>query len=212
MRNFQLELLYENARGETYAMQIGSGFFIGLAAVILVVVAVSAAFLASAIFSSRRIKKTEKVMRQKEALCFQPVQEYHSSPSVIPAVTKTGIPGMVGEGEKDSSGETTVLGGAWIPPVGTLWRRKTGERIRIRKSSFSIGQDCREVDYSIPDNLLISRVHTVLRCQYGFYYIADKDSVNGTFVNEKRLALGQEVCLKSGDRIRIADEEFEFYM
>lgn len=35
-------------------------------------------------------------------------------------------------------------------------------------------------------------------------------STNGTFVNGSRVSPNQEVALKSGDVIRISDEEFEF--
>lgn len=201
MRSFQLELIYESSKGETYAMQIGSGLFVGVVVAVLVVIAVGAAFLASAVFTYRGMKKSGKEVQRKEALCFQQVQECYEPPSVISTAARPGMPG-----------ETTILGGEWIPPAGTLWRKKTREKIKIRKVIFSIGKDCQEADYSIRNNPLISKIHAVLRYQYGSYYIADKNSVNGTFVNERRLALGQEVCLRSGDRIRIADEEFEFYM
>lgn len=208
MRNFRLELICENAGGEAYTVRIGSGLFLGAIMVVLVVIVIGAAVLTSIIFTSRGIRRAEK-MRQKEALCFQPVREYQQPPSVVPVMAR---PGTAEENGRASPGETTILGGEWVPPAGTLWRRKTGEKIRIRKSVFSIGTDFQEADYLIADNPLISRLHTVFRCQYGSYYIADKNSTNGTFVNERRLALGQEACLKSGDRIRIADEEFEFYM
>lgn len=208
MRNFHLELIYENAGGETYTMPIGNGLFLGAMMIILIVIAVVAAVLVSILFTSQGIRKM-KGMRQKEELCFQSVQECRMTPSAAPVGTGTGMPGETG---RISMGETTILGGEWIPPAGTLWRKKTGEKIRIRKSVFSIGKDFQEADYAVKDNPLISRLHAVFRCQYGSYYIEDNNSANGTFVNERRLALGQEACLKSGDRIRIADEEFEFYM
>lgn len=208
MRNFRLELIYESAGGETYAVPVESGFFLGMVMAAVVMMVVAAAAFTSILFIYRKVRK-KKEMCQKEKLCFQSVQECHPLPSVVPAMVR---PGMAEENGRVSPGETTILGGEWIPPVGTLWRRKTGEKIRIRKAVFAVGKDFQEADYLITDNPLISKCHTVFRYQYGSYYITDKDSANGTFVNEKRLTLGQEVCLKSGDRIRLADEEFEFYM
>ena len=56
----------------------------------------------------------------------------------------------------------------------------------------------------------VSRVHARLDVKGGQCFITDMRSTNGTFVNGSRVSPNQEVALKSGDVIRISDEEFEF--
>jgi len=41
-------------------------------------------------------------------------------------------------------------------------------------------------------------------------YIVDNNAANGTFVNGVKARAGQEIKLKSGDKILLADEKFEF--
>lgn len=106
------------------------------------------------------------------------------------------------------AGETSVLGGVQVN--GTLIRKKNNETIHISKQLFRIGKERAKVDYCVPDNNSISRVHAHIINKGGAFYIVDQNSTNFTFVNGNKIGPNQEVMLNSGDRIKISDEEFEF--
>lgn len=104
-------------------------------------------------------------------------------------------------------GETTVLGAISSP--FSMVRKKSGEQISINKASFVIGKDT-TADYCINGNTSISRNHAKIVVKNGQCFVTDMRSTNGTFVNGSRVAPNQEVAVKSGDIIRLSDEEFEF--
>ena len=108
------------------------------------------------------------------------------------------------------AGETSVLGGGAMQPTATLIRKKNGETANIAKPLFIIGKERQKVDFCVPDNNSVSRNHANIVCKGGVYYIVDKNSTNYTFVNGNKLNPNQEVKLNSGDKIKLADEEFEF--
>jgi hypothetical protein len=57
----------------------------------------------------------------------------------------------------------------------------------------------------------VSRQHAELRRQGGQWAVRDSDSANGTFVNNRRLAAGESVVLRPGDRLRLGPRaEFGF--
>ena len=108
------------------------------------------------------------------------------------------------------AGETSVLGGGAMQPMATLIRKKNGETATITKPLFIIGKERQKVDFCVPDNNSVSRNHANIVCKGGVYYVVDKNSTNYTFVNGNKLNPNQEVKLNSGDKIKLADEEFEF--
>lgn len=108
----------------------------------------------------------------------------------------------------EGAGETTVLG---FQQTGAyLVRKSSQEKIYINKPDFTIGKERRRVDYCITNNNSVSRAHARIKTRAGQYYIADLGSTNGTFINGNRLSPNQEVALGKGDKLKIADEEFEF--
>lgn len=72
-----------------------------------------------------------------------------------------------------------------------------------------IGKKKELVDLVIPFNKMISRKHCRIRKIDGAYYINDEQSANGTYVNGKKLEVGQSIKIKSGDLIRLANSEFK---
>lgn len=108
------------------------------------------------------------------------------------------------------AGETSVLGGGSMQPTATLIRRKNGETAKISKPTYSIGKERQKVDFCIPDNNSVSRNHANILCKGGTYYIVDRNSTNYTYVNGNKINPNQEIKLNSGDKIKLADEEFEF--
>lgn len=76
----------------------------------------------------------------------------------------------------------------------------------VSEGSLTLGR-AKDCAISIPDARL-SRRHSELRCQGHLVTIADLGSVNGTFVNGKRIELAQP--LQNGDRVRVGPFEFLF--
>lgn len=136
----------------------------------------------------------------------------------VPPVPPTfgGTMSMMDSGAGETSvlgggaGETSVLGGGAMQPTATLIRKKNSETASIAKPLFIIGKERQKVDFCIPDNNSVSRNHANIVCKGGIYYIVDKNSTNYTFVNGNKINPNQEVKLNSGDKIKLADEEFEF--
>lgn len=113
-----------------------------------------------------------------------------------------------------SIGETTVLDGGGI--VGSqvrpyLIRIKNNEKIMIDKPSYRIGKEHSYVDYFISDNTAISRSHASLITKGNEIYIVDTNSKNHTYVNGIMLQPNIEVILSHGAKIRLANEDFEFF-
>ncbi len=127
-------------------------------------------------------------------------------------------------GNSVSFGETTVLGGG-APGETTvlgqsaqqeqvlipqLIRKKTGEQILLNKPVYRIGKERSYVDYFIGDNTAISRSHANFITRDGEYFVVDTNSTNHTFVNGVMIQSNAEIKLSHGDRIRLANEDFEF--
>ena len=117
----------------------------------------------------------------------------------------------------ESAGETTVLGGGAGETTvlssqnyGTLTRKKTGERVTITRDKFRIGRERKNVDYCIPDNSNVGRLHAEIVSTAAKTYVVDKHSTNSTFVNDVRITPNQQVELHNGDKVTFADEEFTY--
>lgn len=145
------------------------------------------------------------------------VQPVTSSPTILPSqmafngagfgeTTVLGTPAI---------GETTVLSQAQNPmqPVTPyLLRNKSSEKILLTKPSFRIGKEKSFVDYFIADNTAISRCHAQIVNHDGGYYVVDTNSTNHTFVNGMMINSNEEVKLSDGDKVRLANEDFEFHL
>ncbi|MBR2626908.1 MAG: FHA domain-containing protein [Peptococcaceae bacterium] len=112
-------------------------------------------------------------------------------------------------------GETTVLGvanNAQQAPQPYLMRVKNNERIPLDKPVFRIGKERSYVDYFVGDNTAVSRSHANIVTKEEQYLIVDTNSTNHTFVNGVMIQSNQAVEIFHGDKIRLANEEFEFYL
>lgn len=110
---------------------------------------------------------------------------------------------------------TDLLGGtlhlqAGSIPYAALYRCNVKEWVRINRQVFRIGSEKSYSDYYISDNPSISSGHADIIVKRQKFLIMDLDSINGTYVNGERIPGRQEVELKNGDRLRLADEEFTF--
>lgn len=121
-------------------------------------------------------------------------------------------------------GETTVLGGGAIgettvlsagmpmsqTAVPYLIRAKNNEKIMLNKPVFRIGKEKSYVDYFIGDNTAISRSHVNIVTRGDEYYVLDTNSTNHTFINGEMIQSNVEIQISHGDKIRLANDEFEF--
>lgn len=110
-------------------------------------------------------------------------------------------------------GETTVLSGGMQPAQTAnphLIRSKNNEKISVDKPVFRIGKERSYVDYFIGDNPAISRSHANIIIRESKYYVTDTNSTNHTFVNGMMIQSNSEVEIAHGDKIRLANEDFEF--
>lgn len=135
------------------------------------------------------------------------------------------IPNEIVQGEYMDFGETTILRNDDIEETALLdnyqenktylqkvflIREKTGEKIVIDKQVFRIGKKRNITDYFIEDNTVISRKHATIINRENKFYIIDDFSTNHTFLNGERIQDGVEVQIKAGDKIRLANESFDF--
>lgn len=87
---------------------------------------------------------------------------------------------------------------------------KTGVKKTITKGEFVIGKSQDDVDFWIEGNKTVSRCHAKIVNRLGHFFIIDLESLNGTFVNERRIQPKEEIQLLPGDKIRLSDERFIF--
>lgn len=79
----------------------------------------------------------------------------------------------------------------------------SGEEFTAAKDRIAIGRSG-ECDLSFPESRTLSRRHAEIFCRNGVWYLTDCSSVNGTWLNQRRLAPGEEQPLKPGDVIELA--------
>ena len=90
-----------------------------------------------------------------------------------------------------------------------LVRKANADRIHISKSDFKIGRKPQPVcDYTIADNVTISRVHAILDLEDGVCTIRDNQSTNKVYINDRELELDERYAIRSGDEIEIGSEKF----
>lgn len=144
----------------------------------------------------------------------------------VPVPTPTPQPAYTPMSQQMNFGETTVLGGGGaigettvlsaIPAVQKnnpyLICQKNGEKIPLNKPVFRIGKERSYVDYFIGDNTAISRSHANIVARDGEYFVMDTNSTNHTYLNGAMLQSNVEVKIAHGDKIRLANEDFEFFM
>lgn len=105
---------------------------------------------------------------------------------------------------------TTLLGRNEYGSQVYLVKSSNRERIPMEYPVFRIGKDRNSVDYLVENNNAVSRLHAEIITKGNSYYIKDKGSTNGTFVNGKILNAEEEWEIFNGDEIRFANEVFEF--
>ncbi|MEG1551691.1 MAG: DUF6382 domain-containing protein, partial [Oscillospiraceae bacterium] len=93
-----------------------------------------------------------------------------------------------------------------------LIRNKTQEKIPIDKTSFRLGKEKKYCDYFVPENNAVSRSHADIITREQHYYIVDNNSTNKTYVDGTAIEIKKEIEIFAGTKIRLANEDFVFYI
>lgn len=80
--------------------------------------------------------------------------------------------------------------------------------LNINKDTYTIGKNESFVDGLILNDKTISRIHCRIVKEKGQYYITDLGSLNGTYVNNKKLIENNFVAINKGDVIKISRINF----
>lgn len=111
--------------------------------------------------------------------------------------------------EEIFSAPTEVLPPSGIfPKLIAIKGEKPGQEIAINKDEMAIGRDLK-ADIKIRDTS-VSKNHAVLLLKGDDVHIKDLNSANGTYLNGKRILPNIETLLKSGDKINIGKNQYEF--
>lgn len=140
------------------------------------------------------------------------------APVAAPAPAPAPVPPVVQPGEQTTvlgadPGGTTVLGSEELntPDTPYLIRERTGEKIWLNRPAFRIGKELGS-DYCVADNNAVSRKHADIITRDNRYYIVDLHSTNKTYVDGHMVPMNREVEIYSGTRLRLANEDFTFYL
>lgn len=112
----------------------------------------------------------------------------------------------------DWQGDQTAIMGVKTAGQRTamLVRCATATGTMINVPELIIGKSAGNADVTVNDNPNVSRRHARIRWTPGTgYIITDLNSSNGTYVNDRKVTSAGTV-LHTGDRIRLANEEFDF--
>lgn len=90
----------------------------------------------------------------------------------------------------------------------TLEYTKTGSVINLSDKEVSIGRSVKDADFVTYGSSNVSRCHCFVYTKYNKAYVRDNKSLNGTYINSKRLLKGEEKELCIGDTLYVADEKF----
>lgn len=93
--------------------------------------------------------------------------------------------------------------------VPILIRKSNSEYAQIGNSNFSIGSDS-ECNFAVRDNRFVSKVHAIISCVNGRFFITDQNSTNKTYVDGVQLVTGATKEIFDNTEIRIANEMFVF--
>ena len=97
-------------------------------------------------------------------------------------------------------------------PEALIVRLRTKETIVVDKEEFQIGREPSKVDYCVSDNNAIGREHATILIRGEKAYLVDNHSTNHTYLNGNRIQSGKEFEIQDGDKLKFADEEYEFHM
>ncbi len=125
-----------------------------------------------------------------------------AEPKIIPSLNEENRQGLPELKKKDFA----------RPEVSypTLTRRATGVTVNIDRPVFRIGKERDKVDFCVTENRTVSRLHATIYTRNGSCFVEDNNSTNRTYINGTPVLPNREIKLKSGDVLKLSDEEFDF--
>ena len=95
-----------------------------------------------------------------------------------------------------------------VPGSAEAWLTEVGGRqaTRLGDGSVRIGRDA-DNDLVIADDPKVSRHHAEVAHRGGVWWVIDRGSRNGTFVNDEKVT---EAGLRNGDQLRFGSRRFAF--
>ena len=107
----------------------------------------------------------------------------------------------------EMDGDATVLLGSYEEPLLLRSLKEEQPDLNVSRFPVVIGSG-RDADCRI-DAPAVSRRHALIDRDDRGLFITDLESTNGTWVNGRRLPSGRQSPLSDGDRVRLADCEYE---
>lgn len=111
--------------------------------------------------------------------------------------------------ERTGGEDRTVM--AKQPVMGCALTEKSGQKILLNREMMIIGRQEGVADILIKDNTSVGRQHAKLIKLSSGYAVKDLKSINGTYVNDKKVIPDQPIALMNGDVLRVSDERFTFH-
>ena len=90
-----------------------------------------------------------------------------------------------------------------------LTNASRGCRVSVMKSTVTLGRDSKLGTGYISASGFIGREHCRISFERGSHFVEDLNSKNGTYLNGQKLTPGQKKPLRPGDRLKLADVEFQ---
>lgn len=81
--------------------------------------------------------------------------------------------------------------------------------IDVNQDALSIGRNASMSDVAVTFNSAIGRKHCTILRDTSYFMVKDENSVNGTFVNDVKVAAGQVRRLSDGDVLSLANTRFQ---
>ena len=165
------------------------------------------------LFLTRKKRAAKREQKRLDFTVTEPAPDFSESKMLRPDYKMLLAVSGGAETKDEDEGGTTILQSK--PVENTLYvleRVKTQERTNVSSPQLVVGKDASQTDYHIDGNGAISRVHALLVFENGRLYISDKNTTNGTFINDKRLKPYESTPVNPGDKICFANEEFRIYI
>jgi hypothetical protein len=88
-------------------------------------------------------------------------------------------------------------------------RHMAEKDVVIDRDEFIIGRLAGHVDHVLCSNA-VGKIHAIFIRRNGCCYVRDLNSLNGTFINGRRIESNREILLRNNDNLRLANCEFVF--
>lgn len=121
----------------------------------------------------------------------------------------TTVLGTLNEQDEYEEGTTALGIDNRSLPKPFLLEVATGAKISLTKEVFKLGRDPEQADYA-SNNKVVGRIHAEVVTAQGEYFLIDKHSRNGSYLNGVKLSPNEKTKIKHEDCIKLANQEFIF--